>query len=88
VIETPGFLAMGTLAAGRRAASITVIAHMMLGGSKPALSFLNKAETSFGPSPMELARESEEGWVRVKRSIYDFANRPSLLPPMSSQPAQ
>lgn len=64
-----------TTAAGRREAEITIVAHMLLGGRGPALAFLNAAKVEGGRRPMDLARASKEGWVKVKRSIYDFANR-------------
>jgi hypothetical protein len=62
-------------AGARRAREIMLIAHMTLGGRGPALAFLNTVHVQLRGRPLDLARASEEGWVKVKRAIYDFANR-------------
>ena len=64
-----------TTPAARREGEITIIAHMMLGGRGPALAFLNTANVQFRGLPMDVAKASQQGLVRVKRGIYDLANR-------------
>ncbi|MDR6709272.1 uncharacterized protein (DUF2384 family) [Novosphingobium sp. 1748] len=52
-----------------RQSMIANLAYMHLGGSKQAISFLNQHNFTLGAKPLDLAGDSNEGYVAVCSEI-------------------
>lgn len=58
----------------RRQGAISTLAFVLLGGRDDAMAFLNTASAALEARPIDLAMDSEQGYLRVEAVIREMAN--------------
>jgi len=58
----------------RRQGAISTLAFVLLGGRDDAMAFLNTSSASLEARPIDLAMDSEQGYLRVEALIRKMAS--------------